>query len=82
MKPSKRRGSRPTNADAELLGQLPDKGIARGFTELDMAPRQVPDARVRDAFRAPLPQEHSLLLNQSRGYHFLHIVELITAADA
>ena len=38
MEPSKRRGIGSSNAYTELLGQVTDEGIARGFAKLDMAP--------------------------------------------
>jgi hypothetical protein len=82
MEPSERRGIRPRDPYAELLGQLVDEGIARGFAELDMTPRQVPDAGVRDASRAPMPQQHPLMLNQSPGHHVIHAAKLITATGA
>jgi hypothetical protein len=56
MEPSKWRGIRPSDPDAELLGQLTDEGIARGFAKLDMPPGQVPDVGVRGASYAPMPQ--------------------------
>ena len=56
MKPGDRRGSRQTDPYAELLDQLAHKGIARRFTKLDMPPRQIPNAGVRDASCAPIAQ--------------------------
>ena len=38
MEPSERRGVRPSDPYAELLGQLTDEGIARGFAKLDCPP--------------------------------------------
>jgi hypothetical protein len=37
-----------------------------------MTPWQVPDAGVRGASRAPVPQKQALVVNQSPGYHLLH----------
>jgi hypothetical protein len=82
MEPSERRGIRPSDPDAELLSQLTDEGSARGFAKLDMTPGQVPDAGVRDASCAPMPQKHPLMLNQSPGHHVIHASKLITASGA
>lgn len=56
MEPSERRGIRPADPYAELLGQLTDQGVARGFAKLDMPPGQVPDVGVADAYCAPMPE--------------------------
>ncbi len=72
VKPSKWRPGRPTNHYAEFFSQLANKRIERGFTKFHMAPWQVPDAGVRGASPAPVPQKQPLVVNQCPGYHLLH----------
>jgi hypothetical protein len=88
VKPSEWRGSRPTDQYAEFFGQFANKRVKRGFTKFHMTAREVPDAWVRGASGAPVPQQQPLVPNQSPNYYLLHPYELITvtlgqhAADA
>ncbi len=79
VKPSERRASGPADLHAQLLGQLANQRVERGFTRFHMAAWKGPDAWVRGATVAPVTQKQSPVLNQSSNYHLLHPWKLITA---
>ena len=72
------------NVDANFLEQLPAQSLVRLLVVLDMTTREVPDVRVPQPVRRPVPQQHLVLPPQGRNSNVMsaHTGMIVEPLDA